>query len=207
MYIEELKVWHRSMMKLQLSVDVFEYTYNSVECDVLFETDYKKGFSLTFIQKRVGTMLVLPVVPYFNLIIDQKIFLSFRKFFQIDKTHNGPFRVNDFLFHLRRFIPKEAKLPSPSQKRILARKFNVEEHEKIYYKGLVNWEKARALNPDLNRTRRPENLEKTKILYPSLYHQIKDYDISVRYEADFNNNLDDNIKQDLKSLLDELKSR
>ncbi|WP_289460979.1 hypothetical protein [Enterococcus faecalis] len=66
MKLPNLKKLHWSMKKLDLLVDVFDFSYNKVDCSILFNPDYKTGFSLTFFKKKNAHILKLPVQPGYN---------------------------------------------------------------------------------------------------------------------------------------------
>ena len=66
--------------------------------------------------------------------------------------------------------------------------------EGIYPIGLKNWELIHAKNTKLPKDkfhRRPENLAKTKQLYPELYQATKDKDISIIYGREQTKKIED----------------
>ncbi|WP_353050273.1 DUF6037 family protein [Bacillus sp. ISL-47] len=55
--------------------------------------------------------------------------------------------------------------------------YQFEEKDKVYIKEIRNWDNY----PHLNKSCSLENKEKTRLLYPDLYEEIKDKNISVFY--------------------------
>ncbi|MBC1403107.1 hypothetical protein HB904_17300 [Listeria booriae] len=182
MIIDALQKLHLEMKRLKLTMDVFELTYNEVVCDVIFEADPQKRFSLIFIKKSIGSTLSLAIVPRYDLQIKGSNYIPFLRFFNIGKAGTG-MAAQNFSDYLEKNIPTKAKLPTPEARKILAKHYDVEDSDKTYYASFTNWEKARALNPALKKGRTQKNLLKTKKLYPNLYETIKDYDISINYST------------------------
>ncbi len=69
-----------------------------------------------------------------------------------------------------RFLKKQELL------KLITSTYDIEESDKVYYNGIIDWDKVNNGN-----NRQEKNLEKTRLLYPELYKQIKDKNISVRY--------------------------
>lgn len=183
MKLPNLKKLHWSMKKLDLLVDVFDFSYNEVDCSILFNPDYKTGFSLTFFKKKNAHVLKLPVQPGYNLIIENENFHAFCRFFEI-KREKGAFSIIDFFEYLNSKIPTKSIPNTTDQRKIISSLIPIDDSEKIYFDHLINWEKARAKNPELKKGRDPKNLEKTRLLYPEIYQEIKDFDISVAYSSE-----------------------
>ncbi|GGD01738.1 DUF6037 family protein [Enterococcus wangshanyuanii] len=182
MKLSNLERLHKEMKKLNISVDIFDYNYNDVECSVIFNADYQKGFTLTFFKTGNAEMLKLPVKSGYNLEIQGNNFHQFCRFFNI-KRQKGAFSILEFFDHLNKRIPTLPTQSSPQKRNILSAVFPIEESEKIHFDHLINWEKARVKNPKLKKGRDPKNLEKTRLLYPDLFNSIKDHDISVAYSV------------------------
>ncbi|EII4617385.1 hypothetical protein LHM76_002736 [Listeria monocytogenes] len=194
MFIHALQKLHLEMRKLDITVDVFELTYNDIVCDVIFDTNPKNTFSLTFMKKAIGTTLKLSIVPKFDLQVRGTNYLPFLEFFKIQKG-NSQMAVNNFSEYLERHIPNNANFPTTENKKILAKLYDVEDADKIYYDSYKNWDKARAKNPGLKMGRTTKNLMKTKLLYPQIFEAIKDYDISINYSTIPRNNEKELLEQ------------
>ena len=101
-----------------------------------------------------------------------------------------PLVLNCFLKNFNANIPSYSK--KEYKKRELYKFYynDIEEPDKIYYKGILAWNK---INNGRNVTQ--ENLEKTRILYPELYDFCKRENVSIIYTA--NKNEEKNPKEDL----------
>lgn len=181
--LENLRQLHKEMKKDNLEVSIFDFEYNEVPCAVLFNADYTSGFSVTFFKKSSGRLLKIAVHTGYLLDI-QPIFKELYPFFEL-KRGKGQFSIKEFVEYFNVKIPPKPAIPSNSQKEILGKLTNIEESEKIYFKGFINWEKVRIENPTNKKGRTKENLEKTRVLYPDIYAEIKNHDISVKYTSNF----------------------
>lgn len=170
------------MKKLDLLVDVFDFSYNNVDCSVLFNPDYDTCFSLTFFKKKSNQTLKLPVKPGYDLTIQGENFYAFCRLFEI-KRQKGAFSIKEFFSYLNSKIPTNSIPNTSSQRELISSLINVDDSEKLHFDHLINWEKARAKNPELKKGRNPKNLEKTRLLYPEIFKEIKDFDISVAYSS------------------------
>lgn len=182
MKLPNLKKLHWSMKQLDLLVDVFDFSYNEVDCSILFNPDYVTGFSLTFFKKRNANILKLPVKHGYDLTIQNENFHAFCRFFEI-KRQKGSFSIKDFFSYLNSKIPTKSFPNTSAQREIISSLIPIDDSEKLHFDHLINWEKARAKNPELKKGRDPKNLEKTRLLYPEIFQEIKDFDISVAYSS------------------------
>lgn len=93
-------------------------------------------------------------------------------------THNGKvtFSTNNFFEEFNANIPHaiSKKTISPST---LSKIYECEEGDKIYFDDIRCWNKY----PLLKKNVTPKNREKTRLLYPKIYEDIKDKNISVFY--------------------------
>lgn len=178
------------MKQLSISVDVFEYQYNNISCSCIFKPDYQEGFSITFVKKSTGTIMKLFIKPGYDLQINGRDFSVFCNFFEIGRG-KGVFSMKDFINHFNNHIPIKPSDFSPEKRKLVSKVFKVEESDKVFFDYLINWDKIRAQNPNITSSRSKKNLDKTKMLYPEIYKEIKNYDISVAYstiEKNFNLN-------------------
>ncbi|EPH77107.1 hypothetical protein D929_00176 [Enterococcus faecalis 02-MB-P-10] len=182
MKLPNLKKLHWSMKKLDLTVDVFDFSYNEVDCSILFNPDYSTGFSLTLFKKKNALVLKLPVNPGYNLVIENENFNAFCRFFEI-KHEKGAFSIIEFFSYLNSKIPTKASKNTPRQREIISSLLTIDDSQKLHFDHFINWEKARAKNPKLKKGRNTKNLEKTRLLYPEIFKEIKNFDISVAYSS------------------------
>lgn len=180
MKLTNLKTLHIEMKKIGVSVETFDYSYNNQDCSVIFYPDYTNGFYLVFFKKKNASKLKLPIKKGYDLILLGQDFTNFWNFFEIG-AEKGKFKIKDFYEHLNKKIPTVATKINSNDRMLIQKTIPIDDEENIFFKNLINWEKARIKNPNLNKGRDPKNLEKTKILYPNIYEEIKNFDISVAY--------------------------
>lgn len=185
MKLKRLQSFHNSMRLYKTSVGTFDFEFNKVQCACLFEADYKKGFSITFFKKITAENISLPILPGYNIstyIKPRELFIDFWSFFGFEKG-NGTSHMTNFFKTFEATIPTTFSPKKNIKREVIVKKYNLEERDKPYFQGFVNWSIHNAKYPDKPRHRNPENLEKTKLLYPEIYEAIKEHDISVRYTA------------------------
>ena len=165
---------HLDILKHDKTYDVFDYTHNGIEFSVMF--DVNEPFKLTFIKKRSALYLILDVSTDYeiNTYLGDK--LQILKDMLELKDGTTKFSTNKFFEEFNQRIPHAISNREIS-KSTLSRVYNCEESEKIYIKELRDWDKY----PHLEKHATPENREKTRLLYPEIYENIKDKNISVFY--------------------------
>lgn len=182
--ITNLKNLYYQLKNTEQTYTVFLFETNKVKFDVLFDIG-KNPFMLGFIVLKSNFQLWLEVKTGFLIDIN----LSKDKYYQLIKLLNLKFdRDNPFspLYFFEQFnnqIPNHLlNVKKDYIIEIISKSYlDIEEKNKVYYKGLKDWDK---INNGKHRTF--ENLEKTRLLYPDLYLFIKDRDISVLYTSDIN---------------------
>ena len=159
-----------------MTFDVFDYTYNGIEFSVLFDIGSKPYFRIIFIKKRTELFLILDIKNgyYLDAFLGDKLDILKRML----EIHGGrvEFSTNVFFSKFNEKIPstisrKELKLIT------ISKIYKCEESEKVYIKYLQPWDEY----PWLKKNVSPENREKTRVLYPEIYENIKEKNVSVFY--------------------------
>ncbi len=186
-----LRKFYSSMRSQNQKVGVFAHTYNNVESDVIFDTDDKDPWVLTFLRKGIGNGIKIPVEPGFCFVVkgDQAT-KEFRDYFEI-KSGSGNFQMDDFLSHCSTQVPSSYVLgngEADDDRRLALYRYDKMDSasEGIYPIGYKHWglinAKARANGATKDVGHRSKaNLKKTQVLWPALYEIIKTDDISVCY--------------------------
>lgn len=185
--LDGLKIFYSSMCRLNVEIGTFEHIYNNVISDAIFDTRDSEEWHLTFIKRASGDVLCILIQRGYRFsITGNNEYDEFIKYFGIGRG-KGQFSIREFVGHLNNQIPTEYRISD--NKRITVLKYNKLDGESdgIYPIGIMNWEVIHAKNSKLPKDkyhRRPENLLKTKQLYPDIYNAIKDMDITIKYGAD-----------------------
>ena len=68
--IEKLKTFYLFMRKINVQIGTFEYTYNGIVSDVIFDTRDSELWKLVFIKRGHGDMLSIPIKKGYRFTID-----------------------------------------------------------------------------------------------------------------------------------------
>ncbi|MEE4199012.1 MAG: DUF6037 family protein [Bacteroidales bacterium] len=170
---------YKSLRNNDYTYCIFSYVKNSIKFDVFFDIGYSP-FRIGFLVLNSDFQLWLDIRLgfYINTKLNKKDFYKLIDILGINSDPDNPFSTTLFFEEFNNKIPPKFKdIAHKERAMIISRIKDIEEEDKIYYKGLIDWEKSE------NGNRRCENLEKTRLLYPKLYYQIKDKNISVRYTS------------------------
>lgn len=185
MKLTRLQLFHKSMRIYKTNVGTFDFEFNNVQCACLFEADYDKGFSITFFKKFSAENISLPIAPGYNIatyIKPKELFIKFWTFWGF-KNREGSSYMRNFFKTFEASIPSTFSPQKNIERKIIIKKYNLEEDDKPYFQDFINWSVHNAKYPEKPCHRNPNNLEKTRLLYPQIYEAIKEYDISVRYTS------------------------
>lgn len=182
--IDALRKFYLSMHEMNIQIGTFEFTYNKVASDVVFDTRASELWQLIFIKRGRGETLIIPIMKGYRFTIEgNKKYTDFANYFGIGRG-KGQFSIKDFVNYLNNRIPSEYRLSDNARKTILRYDKLDKDSDGIYPIGTINWEEAHAKNPMLPKDkyhRSSENLLKTKELYPEIYIATKDMDITIKY--------------------------
>ena len=182
--IKVLKNFYLSMRKINVQVGTFEYTYNGIVSDVIFDTRDFELWKLVFIKRGHGDMLSIPIKKGYRFTIEgNEKYKEFADYFDIGRG-KGKFSIKDFINHLNNKIPFEYGLSDNVRRTILKYDRIDTDSDGIFPIGIKNWEVIHAKNPMLSKDkyhRTNKNLSKTRQLYPSIYLATKDMDITIIY--------------------------
>lgn len=175
MYLTNLKSLYVDMKNNKATFDIFEYTHRGVTLSIMFDigcTPYK----ITIMKKRYDRFLFLDVENGFSIqtyLGEQLVIL--REMLEIP-SGDRQFSPKEFFNKLHEHIPSSMSKAKIS-KQMLSKAYRLEDGNKTLFFKLYPW------NPLVKKVS-PENREKTRVLYPDLYEQIKDKNISVAYTDD-----------------------
>ena len=182
--IEALKTFYLSMRKLNVQIGTFEYTYNGIVSDTIFDTRDFELWKLVFIKRGHGDTLSIPIKKGYCFTIEgNEKYKEFVDYFGIGRG-KGQFSIKDFVNHLNNRIPTEYILSDNVRKTILKYDRIDTDSDGIFPIGITNWEVVHAKNPMLPKYkyhRTNKNLSKTRQLYPAIYLATKDMDITIIY--------------------------
>lgn len=170
-----LRDLHLDILKHNMTYDVFDYSHNGIEFNILFDVNCVP-FKLIFIKKKSVEYLILDVMAGYkiNTYLNEK--LKVLKSMLELKNGKTKFSTNQFFEEFNKKIPHTIQSKKIS-KITISRVYHCEESDKVYIRELRNWDKY----PELGKHATKENKEKTRLLYPEIYEEIKDKNISVFY--------------------------
>lgn len=171
---------HRDLHAKTETYCIFKFIKNRVEFDIFFDVG-SSPFKLGFLVIRSNFELWLNVEKGF--IID--VNLKREDYKQLINLLNLKFSKDNKFSTFAFFEEFNSKIPSSvphiqkaHAQNLFVRYFKLEEEDKLFYDGAIEWDKT-----EIKKRRRPENLEKTRLLLPKLYKRIKDKNISIRYTS------------------------
>lgn len=190
MELTNLRRMYSLMKKANMTYSVFPFKRGKVEFDVFFDIN-AIPFRLGLIVKRANKDIWLNVEQGFRIdpILPRDEYRLLIKILEIQYDENNHFSIKSFFEEFNRKIPLEL---SPIEEyrdtviHVAIKDYSIEEAEKIYYLGTTDWDSP-ANKGKGNRT--DKNLEKTRLLYPNIYEQIKDRNISISYTNKKNNKI------------------
>lgn len=188
-YMNSIKIFYLSMRNLNVQIGTFEFAYNGIMSDVIFDTR-ATPWKLIFIKRSGQDILTLFIEGYHFIISGDKKYKEFIEYFNISGKKDS-FSIADFLNSFSNSIPASYVLDNKKRKKIIRYDVLDDKSEGIYPIGLKNWELIHANNPELpldKYHRSSENLMKTCELYPKIYSVIRDMDITVMYGKEPNEN-------------------
>lgn len=182
--IDALREFYLSMQEMNVQIGTFEYSYNEVASDVVFDTRNSDSWKLIFIKRGSGDTLIIPIKKGYRFTIEgNQKYKDFTNYFGIGRG-KGQFSIKDFISYLCNQIPPKYRLSDNVRRTILMYDKLDNNSDGIYPIGIKNWDVVHAKNPMLPKEkfhRTSKNLLKTKELYPEIYSAIKDMDITIIY--------------------------
>lgn len=166
---------HVDILKHKKTYDVFDYNHNGIEFSVMFDVNCVP-YKLIFIKKRSTQYLILDIITGYQINTYLGEQLQVLKNMLELKNGKTKFSTNQFFDEFNQKIPHTIQNKKIS-KTTISRIYHCEESEKIYICELRDWDKY----PELGKHATKENREKTRLLYPDMYEEIKDKNISVFY--------------------------
>ena len=132
--IEKLKTFYLFMRKINVQIGTFEYTYNGIVSDVIFDTRDSELWKLVFIKRGHGDMLSIPIKKGYRFTIDgNEKYKEFADYFDIGRG-KGQFSIKNFVNHLSSKIPFEYSLSDNVRRTQCYQKINTIEQTRTYQK-------------------------------------------------------------------------
>jgi len=191
--LENLKLLRTDMQKFGWIIEAFCFKYKSIEYIVLvrlLDKDEKRDkyalLKLEFISKNNPESALECEANSRKLIIDTKVL---RKYFGIEYSENIGLIVEQFTIYLGNFIPKSInKNKTEIENMAIVNSLNKRTNEGNYCFSI---KRNRIVNGK-QRTRSPNNDNKTRILRPRLYEKFgKDQTLSFCYSDEEHKEKDD----------------
>ena len=157
---------------------IFEFIKNGVKFVILFDI-FKTPFQLHFLQKSSNFSFKVIVEKGFDINpnLDKVDYKNLCNALGLKYDANNPFKPLSFFQEFNNSIPNYNKRVVVKQELLQFYKSDIEENDKIYFDGFIEWNK-------LNNGKKVsvKNLEKTRILYSEHYSYCKRENVSIRYK-------------------------
>lgn len=164
-----------------LTYGVFDFRTNGVDFNIFFDIG-TVPFRLGFLPKGNNNQIWLEVKQGFeiNKDLSSQDYYKLVGILNLKKDDNNKFSPFKFFLQFNNAIPNNIKILNHREiARISRCVTSLEEEDKTVFYGLIEWDKGKTGNK-----RSKENLEKTRLLLPKTYEEIKDKNISVKYRAE-----------------------
>lgn len=179
-----LKSLHDDIRRNNRTYDVFNYRLNNIVFNVIFSAYIAPPeipfYRLCFNKRGSDLYLGLDVKPgyYIDTYLGDKLKILY-EMLEIESGRLKPLKPSEFFAEFNKYIPiTMSRISIP--RLTLSKACDCEDEDLIYKEALIYWDNF----PDVNgkvRHASEKNKQKTSILYPELYKDIKDKNISVRY--------------------------
>lgn len=184
MILTQLRPLYIYMKKCSMTFCIFSFKKNANEFDVFYDIGIQPH-RMGILAKFSDFNLWFNIQPGFNvnprISKDQYKLLVSILHIKYDKDNH--FSMTSFLEELNRKIPCNPLPVKEYEKtvlRVAISKYSMEEQDKIYYLGYIDWELPQNKGKG---ERSYKNLEKTRLLYPHIYEVIKNKNISIKYTS------------------------
>ncbi len=159
---------------------IFPFEKNGVKFEILFDI-FKTPFQLHFLQKSSNFSFKVIVEKGFeiNPNLDKADYKNLCNVLGLKYDANNPFKPHLFFQEFNDAIPNYKKRVLVKQELFHFYKASIEESEKLYFDGFIEWNKLNN-----GKTVSEKNLEKTRILYPEHYLYCERENVSVRYTTE-----------------------
>ncbi|OBP55051.1 hypothetical protein AWM61_07045 [Riemerella anatipestifer] len=196
MFLSNLKELYKRLKEQDETYYLFHFTKNSVRFEVLFDI-FHLPFQLHFLQKESDFSFCIIIRKGFiiNDFLDRQTYKNLCKILNLKFDKDNPFSTKLFFEEFNLKIPSYQVKEKKERELLVFYQNDIEESEKLYFDGVIEWNKIKN-----GKGVTIKNLEKTRILYPELYHWCKRENISLRYthiKKDKENLLIDRIKKDI----------
>lgn len=164
-----------------LTYGVFDFRSNAIDFNIFFDIGVVP-FRLGFLPKGNNNQIWLNVLKGFEIDpnLSKNDYYKLIELLKLKTNKNNPFSPFKFFLQFNNSIPKSIKVLNYKERKHISKKVtSLEEEEKTVFNGLIEWDKGNTGNK-----RSKDNLEKTRLLLPKTYEEIKDKNISVRYRAE-----------------------
>lgn len=182
-----LKNYYYQQMKNQVSnVALFDFKYNGLKYSLLLSihrgdnTDFGliDHVTVTFAESQTQNTLKINLDKRFEFEkpeLESQFTLKLKKFFNINGRKKG-FHPVSFLTNITKEAIKNLRVtsnhPTIQERLNYVRDYELEEPNKIYFSGFIQWNKKKVTN---------KNRAKVQKLFPDIFEEIKNENISVSF--------------------------
>jgi hypothetical protein len=175
--LSEMRRWHKAIENAGQTCDSFSFTREKKRYTVFLDIK-DSPYKLIICQHNTSLYCSMDVCRGYRIYV-KDYYNELRELLGIEYGMIKKFLPSDFLNELRSKFP-DKYASEPRQLSLIARTFSVEDPDKIYIYGSINWDKITGNT----KKRTAKNLEKTRLLYPDVYEAIKDSNISIIYTSE-----------------------
>ena len=179
--------YNQEMLPHNLMIQVFDFTYNQINCNVLLDMSRKESNSLDLylLKRQTREDLSIPLDDKDDKFVvyarDPERYEEIKKFFNINDGEGERFNLINFFKNMDR---KLQAIDMPNYDRqTRAAFYRVDDRDAIYYDTMILWNNHLDKNGHPLRNVTARNRAKVQALLPNLYDRIKNENISVRFTA------------------------
>lgn len=179
MKLSKLKNIYIDIKDKNQTYGVFDFKTNMVDFNIFFDIGVNP-FRLGFLPKGNNNQIWLDVEKGFiiNKDLNQEDYYKLIRILKLKKDENNKFSPFKFFLQFNDSIPSIIKNLTLTDRSYIAKKTtNIEDEDKTVFDHLIEWDKGKS-----GKKRTKENLEKTRLLLPKTYEEIKNKNISVSYK-------------------------
>ena len=179
--LDHLRPLAASIRRNGATYGVFDFTYNGVTIDIFFDLG-KTPFAMGLLPRGTNFNIWFEVKQGFRIrnSLSPAEYYGLVEVLGIQRDPINKFSVNKFLSFVNEQIPAECPRLNNSERQLIAQRVTtLEEGDKLIYDHLIDWS-----NGSTGNKRSSKNSEKTRLLRPDIYENIKDHDhISVAFRS------------------------
>lgn len=184
MKVPALERLFAAMRNIGTVAAVFKFDFGNVSCNAIFFID-EKPFRLSFVKNLTGDIFEIAVSSSFLAVYKSSEEQRLRDFFEVPRGHGVNLIFKRFTAAINEQAPTSCRSTlNLNERKMVATARRVEEADKIYICGFVDWDTINAEHGTVRGNRSESNKAKTRVLYPEVEKLIASRNISVRYTAE-----------------------